>query len=118
VTKSVAVDGQVEATPGTIPHPPADAGEWKAGLVVYETHAKLKVDGELAIEKAECTFSFFGTNSQAVGALVTASSTVELVAGSTKLKESGRGMLLAEDYAEDHWGNKLAAQTTNILKTA
>lgn len=123
MAKSVAVDGQVQALPGEQPYPPADEGVWTAGPVQYETHAKLKVGGQLAIVKATCTFAFFGTKKSPPPAAstvpVTGNSLVELkVARPTKLKESGEGMLLSGDKAEDGYGNTLTAQTTKNLKTA
>ena len=118
VANSVAVGGEVIATVGKTFYAPADAGAWTPGPVTYETHVKLKVGGTLAIMKATCTFSFSGTDSKAQGALVPGTSTVELKAKSTKLNQSGKGMLLAGDSAKDSYGNTLTVQTTNKLKTA
>ena len=118
MAKSVAVDGEVIATPGTVFYSPADAGKWSAGAVQYVAHSRIKVGNTAAISKATCTFSFSGTDSKSQGAAVAGTSDVELEAGSTKLNEGGTGMLLAGDSTEDMYGNTLTVQTKNKLMTA
>jgi len=59
--KNVAVEGDVQATAGTTPYPPADKGTWTAGTITYSSYNKLKVAVKPIIYQAECTFTFDGT---------------------------------------------------------
>lgn len=89
---SVAVDGDVTATPGSITTvKDAQSGKWTAGTISYKTYPKLKVNGKPVIHEASCTFTFSGTNSS--GATVTGSETVKLSAGTAKLQKGADKVL-------------------------
>jgi hypothetical protein len=122
---SVAVEGDVTATPGTVlstktaagSGSSAPAGTWTAGPVSYTSYSTLKAGGVKVIWKAECTFSFSGTNTS--GTAVTDEEKVTLTA-STKLLQKGQNNVLVngDTKASPVYQNTLRASTTGKLKTA
>lgn len=111
---SVAIQGDVVATPGTVPATGAASGTWTAGPVSYQSYSKLKVGGNV-IHQASCTFNFSGATSG--GSAVTDVSTVTLTAGSTKLQKGSTFVLQNGDQKSDSFGNKLQAQSSRKLKS-
>lgn len=104
----VAKNGDVNATPGSTPFPPATAGNWVAGAVAYKSYPKLKIAGVEAVYEAECTFTFTGTAPpQAVAATTGKQSTVRLTATTTKLQNGIDNVLKHGDAKSDAYGNKL-----------
>lgn len=115
-TISVAVKGEVTATPGTNQnYKEAASGKWTADTVSYETYAKLKVNGESVIYEASCTFSFSGSDSS--NKAVTGSEKVKLSAGTTKLQKGANKVLKQGDQVSDINGNKLEVNTSSKLRT-
>lgn len=117
-TKSVAVDGEVQATPGTAMYSPADSGAWSAGAVQHTTYAALTVGGVAVVHEASCEFTFSGADSKSNGAPVTGSETVTLTASPTSLMRGKDAVLRDGDEAEGSYGNKLRAVTSRHLKSA
>ena len=115
MTKPVAKVGQVLPTPGTMPLSPAVSGAWVPGPVVYTEHAKIKIGSVSALHKAECTFTFTGTDPN--GVVVTGTEDVALEAGSTKLTAGGLSVLVDGDQEQGQHQNKLAVVAVNKLKT-
>jgi len=121
-TKPVAVQGDVSATAGTSPYTGADSGTWTAGTVSETSYANLKSGGKEVVWKAECTFSFSGTNSSS-GATVTGSEKVTLTA-TTKLLKKGEHSVLVDGDSKSGGGtppsfdNKLSVSAAGPLKTA
>lgn len=119
--KSVAVEGNVLATPGTTPYPPADKGSWTAGKVTPYPYEKLKVGGKKVIYKAQCTFTFTGTQTipgtPPTQKDVSGKETVTLEAKLTKLQGGQSKVLVNGDNAQGTYANKLQVQATNKLST-
>jgi hypothetical protein len=113
-TKSVATIGDVTATPGTKLYPPATAGSWTAGLISYSSYPRLKSRGTNVISQATCTFSFAGTKE---GAAVAGTETVTLRAKSTVLQKGLAAVIVDGDSETGIYGNKLAAGSSEPLKT-
>ncbi|MBD1903809.1 hypothetical protein NDI44_22505 [Trichocoleus sp. DQ-A3] len=119
--KSVAVEGDVQATPGTTPFPPADKGSWTAGKVTVYPYEKLKVGEKKVIYKAQCTFTFTGT--QTIPGTppsqkdVSGTETVTLEAKLTKLQGAQSKVLVNGDNAQGTYGNQLKVTATNKLFT-
>jgi hypothetical protein len=122
-TSSVAVEGDVLATAGTVPHS-ADknvTGSWSAGPVVESTYSELKVDGLAVVYEAQCTFTYAGGTAPA-GTLVVPvgpfTETVSLTA-TTKILQNGTSYVLVDgDVEESSFQNKLEVKATGHLKTA
>lgn len=115
-SKSVAVDGDVTATPGTVFYTGADSGTWTAGTITYESYDKLTVTKKV-IYKAICKFSFAGANS-GTGATITGEETVTLEATPTLLQKGATSVLRDGDSQVGEFGNKLEVLTNNKLKSA
>ena len=113
---SVAVTGEVVATPGTTPFTGANAGSWAAGPISVQTYSKVTIGGQPVMHRASCTFSFTGTTSN--GAPVSGSEVVTLTAGTTVLQKGQSGVLVQGNSATGTFGNKLAVQTASKLTTA
>ncbi len=113
--KSVAVEGDVTATPGTTPFTGADSGTWTAGTVTYLSYAKLTVNGIKVIWQAQCAFTFSGASSS--GTAVTGAETVTLTANTTILQKGISNVLVNGDTATGNYGNELKAQSSGPLKT-
>lgn len=114
--KSVAVEDEVIATPGTAPFTGAESGTWTAGPVSYRSYGSLTVGGINVIYEASCTFNFSGASSS--GAAVIGSETVTLTAGSTLLQKNESGVLVNGDSATGTYGNELKVQSSGPLKTS
>jgi hypothetical protein len=114
--KSVACQGDVSATPGTVPFTGAQSGTWTAGEITTTPHPILRVDGAAVISKASCTFTFTGTNSS--GSLVTGQEAVTLTAGATVLRAGPDTVLVNGDQAAGIFGNKLRVTSIRKLVTA
>lgn len=114
--KSVAVVGEVVATPGSIPFTRAESGIWTAGVIRYRNYDQLKVNHAKVIYEAECNFSFSGQSSS--GATVTGQETVALAASTTILQKNVSNVLVNDDTQTCDFSNKLKVQRTNFLKTA
>lgn len=107
--KKAAVEGDVKATPGTTPFPPADSGAWSAGPVTDTPYPKLSSGGKKTLSQSMCTFTFTGTQSTPNGPVpVSGTEMVTLVAKKTKLTAGGN-LLLDGDNQQGVYGNKLEA---------
>jgi hypothetical protein len=116
--KPVAVQGEIKATAGTTPFPPADTGSWTPGPVVEVTHQKLGVKGKLAVLEASCIFTFSGSVSS-TGAPVVGVEVVQLKPPApTILLKSGTFVLLDGDKMQGTYGNTLEAAAAGHLTTA
>ena len=115
MSKTVIVDGDVIATAGTAPYPPAASGSWTPGSVVFTKHNKLSVNGVKVVYQAKCTFNFSGQTSDSPPKVVTASEEVLLKATSTKLMEGGVDVLLHGDKKVGAYGNTLEAKASRQL---
>jgi hypothetical protein len=115
--KSVAVSGEVIATPGTTFFTGADSGTWTAGAVNVQSYSKLTVGSKAVLHEAKCTFTFSGANS-GTGATITGSETVTLKAGATLLQKGLTSVLVQGDSATGSFGNKLQVQTVSKLRSA
>ncbi|MBE9111420.1 hypothetical protein IQ273_18610 [Nodosilinea sp. LEGE 07298] len=120
--KNVAVEGDVQAVPGTVPYSPADEGEWTAGSIRSSMYEQLKIGGKATIYKAECTFSFTGRQTLPNGAKqsVSGSETVTLEAKKpTKLQKSILNVLVnGDEISSEEHGNKLQVTTSNKLSSS
>jgi|GEM_PF-1941636 len=118
--KNVAVINDVKAIPGTAFYPPADKGTWTAATVSYTSYPKLKVNGQQVISKAECTFTFNGSQTLPNGTQnpVSGTETVTLVAKPTKLQGGLSQVLVQGDSKVGVYGNQLQVVATNKLFTA
>jgi hypothetical protein len=120
----VAVDGEVQATPGSVlstktaagSGSTSPAGTWSAGPITYTSYAKFKVGGEVVIWKASCKFSFSGTNTS--GVTVTDDETVTLTATS-KLTNKGQHHVLVHGDTETSpmYQNQLQVSAAGKYKT-
>lgn len=111
--RSVAVEGEVTATPGLIPFPPAVSGAWTPGNVSYQKYEGLTVKKVPVIHQARCTFTFSGATGN--GAPVSGSETVTLVAKSTQLQNGQAYVLLNGDTQVGVYGNTLTAIASGPL---
>jgi hypothetical protein len=115
--KAVAVQGEIKATAGTTPFPPADTGSWAPGPVVEVTHPKLGVKGKPVVLEASCTFSFTGAVSS-TGAPVSGVEVVMLKPKTTIVLKSGTFVLVDGDKMQGAYGNTLEATAAGHLTTA
>ncbi len=115
--QAVAVEGDVKATPGFTPYPPADSGTWTARPVEYQTYDKFKIKELPVVYQAKCKFTFLGVNS-ASGATVSGEETVELQAQQTKLQKGQNKVLVDGDMAIGAYGNKLKVVAIQKLTTS
>lgn len=117
--KNVAVEGDVQAVPGTVPYSPADKGKWTAGSIRSSMYEQLKISGKATIYKAECTFSFTGTQSLPNGTQnsVSGSETITLETKKpTKLQKAISNVLVnGDEISSEKHGNKLQVTTSNKL---
>jgi hypothetical protein len=114
---SVAVTGEVVATPGTTPFTGANpGGSWTAGSISMQTYGKLTIGDQPVMHGASCTFSFSGTTG--TGAPISGSEVVTLTAGTTVLQKGQSGVLVQGNSATGTFGNTLAVQTARKLTTA
>lgn len=109
MSRSVTLDGDVNASPGSTMYADATAGAWAAGPVIHELGAKIKVGGTFVCTKATCTFTFTGTKDLGFTPVV-GTSTVSLEPGATLLKDGGTDLLLDGDENSDSYGNALKAE--------
>jgi hypothetical protein len=117
VSKSVAVDGQVTATVGTVLLSPATTGTWTAGPITYQSYDKLKIGGAKVIHKAECTFSFSGSNTTPpTPVAVTGTEKVKLEPTFTLLQKNRSKVLLNGNSEQSSHGNTLTVVSENVLK--
>jgi hypothetical protein len=120
VSITVALNGDVIATPGSIP--PGNctpAPGWTAGPIIYTNGMKIKVDGTWVITKAECTFIWTGTPPPPGCVPVATNSKVTLNPDTTKLKDNSKDILRNGNTAQDSYLNTLTAVVSQIkLKTA
>jgi hypothetical protein len=120
--KKVAVEGDVQKTPGTdITYGgKAETGTWSAGEVSYSSYEKLVVGGSKVIYQAKCTFSFDGhkTVTNPLDTPVKGSEEVTLEAQTTKLQGSLSKVLVHGDSQTDAYGNKLEAKASQKLSSA
>ena len=116
MAKSVAVEGDVSATPGSTPYSGAETGSWTAGAITYQGYDPLTIGGTRVVSEASCTFSFSGASSS--GATITGTETVTLSAGGTKLQGGSSKVLVDGDRKAGSYGNELLVQTGAKLKTA
>lgn len=119
---AVAVEGDVVATPGSVLHTDTSvgsgssspAGTWSAGSVSYSTYPGLKSAGKPAIWKAECTFSFSGTNTS--GAAVNQTEKVTLTASTQPLNPGQNDVLVDGDTESSTvYKNQLKATASGPL---
>jgi hypothetical protein len=110
---SVAGDGDVSATAGTVLFTGADKGTWTAGSVQLKTYAKLEAGGKPVVHQAECTFSFSGS---AGNTAVTGTSRVTLTKPGRPLQKGQQSVLVDGDSVTDSFGNKLAVTSTRRLQ--
>lgn len=115
--QTVAVEGDVKATPGSTPYPPADSGTWTAGPVEYQAYDNFKVKSKAVVYQAKCKFTFSGVNS-ASGVTVSGEETVELKAQQTKLQQGQKKVLVDGDMAMGTYQNQLQAVAMQKLTTA
>jgi hypothetical protein len=121
--KSVAVEGDVKATVGTMPFTGAQSGTWTAGSISYTSYANLKSGGKKVIWKATCLFSFKGAS--ASGATVTGTETVTVTATTKLLNKGQRSVLVDGDTRTGgdlpaptpNYDNKLTVSASGPLKT-
>jgi hypothetical protein len=117
--KSLAVIGDVIATPGSTPYPPADTGIWTPGGVIYQAYSALSSNGINVIYEAQCIFTFVGTKATSAGPIpVSGSETVSLRAGTTTVNASQNSVLLDGDAETGSYGNELRVAATNPASTA
>lgn len=114
---AVAVNGEITATAGNTPYPPAAIGTWTAGPVVQVSHAKLAVGGKAVLLQATCTFTFTGQTSSIPPAPVAGVEVVVLSPGSTILLSGATSVLVDGDSAEGTYGNKLEVSAAGHLRT-
>ena len=115
MSKHVAVEGDVMATPMSPGTYAAATGAWTPGNITYSSYSKLTIGGAPVIYEAKCTFSFNGTDSS--GAPVTGNETVTLTAGGTKLQGGANSVLAMGDSVQGNFGNQLVVNTMNKLTT-
>jgi hypothetical protein len=116
VAKSIAVEGDVSATPGNTPYTGAESGSWTAGTITYQGYDPLTIGGTRVVREASCTFSFSGASSS--GATITGTETVTLSASATKLQGGSSNLLVDGDSEVGSYGNELLVQTGAKLQTA
>ncbi|WP_185234467.1 hypothetical protein [Teredinibacter franksiae] len=106
--KKIGVEGDVLATPGTSPYPPADNGAWAPGKVSETSCATVASGGKKGLLKATCTFNFTGTQTTPNGPVpVSGSETVTLEAKASTLTSAGKVLLLDGEEQAGNYGNKL-----------
>lgn len=110
--KNVAVEGDVTATPGTIPFTGAVSGTWTAGPISYQKYSQLTVRNVSVIHQAQCTFLFSGSNGTSP---VSGSETVTLIAKTTNLQNGLAFVLLNGDTQVGVFGNTLTAKASGPL---
>ena len=113
--KQVAVEGDVQAIPGTTPYSGAANGTWTAMPVQYVSYSQLTVSGKAVIYEAKCRFLFSGANPS--GAPVVGQEEVKLAAQTTKLQGSLSQVLVTGDSANGQYGNQLKVNAANKLGT-
>lgn len=114
--KPVAVEGDVQATPGAVPYPPAVSGAWSPGNVEYQTHSNLESGGKAVIYEASCTFTFVGADPN--GAPVNGDESVTLTAKSTTLMNGADNVLVTGDTEVGAYGNTLMVSASGPFTTA
>lgn len=106
---NIAVEGDVIATPGTIPYPPAVTGAWIPGSVSYSSYSKVKSGGRAVIYEAKCTFTFTGATAPPPSTPVSGTEDVTLTASSTSVNDGQNSVLLDGDSKTGNYGNQLQA---------
>ena len=113
---AVAGEGDVTASPGSIPFTGAEpGGTWTAGPVTVLTYPRLRAGGAQVAFQAVCTFQFTGKSGPTP---ITGSETVTLTPGDSKLQKGQNGVLLDGDEAEGAFGNKVTAASTRTLRAS
>jgi hypothetical protein len=110
----VAVQGEVQAQPGTVMYTGATAGTWTAGTVSYKTYSKLTVGKTAVIYEASCDFSFDGSSGNTA---VKGTATVTLSAGNSKVQGGLNKVLRDGDQKVDSYGNTLSVSAAGKLKS-
>ncbi|MEQ9498480.1 MAG: hypothetical protein RIT81_16515 [Deltaproteobacteria bacterium] len=111
----VAVEGDVTATAGSAPYPPAVTGAWSPTPVNYTSYPKFSVDSTSVIHTATCLFVFSGADSS--GSPVAGTETVTLTASTTKWQGSLANVLVHGDSAIGSFGNKLEVRANGSATT-
>lgn len=111
---SIACEGDVQATPGSTPFPPAVSGAWSAGTVQYTSYSNHTVQGDAVIWQALCTFNFSGTGPPPAAAPVAGVSAVTLTAKSEKYLPANK-VLVNGDSIQDVYGNTLKVSSARTL---
>lgn len=115
--KKVAVEGDVQAIPGSTFFTGADSGTWSAGQVVYSSYDHLKISESKVIYKAQCKFTFSGFSPAPQKNPISGNETVTLEAQSTKLQGGASKVLVDGDSATGEFGNKLQVNASHKLST-
>jgi hypothetical protein len=108
---SVAVTGEVVATPSPITSLGGAPGSWAAGTVVDTGYASMTIDGRPVIHQARCAFTFTNANTGA-----TTVANITLAASATPLQRGRSGVLRQGDVMVDAFGNSLAVRITRPAK--
>ncbi len=115
---NIAVEGDVIATPGTTPYPPAVSGAWIPGSVIYSSYSKVKINGRVVIYEAKCTFTFTGVTSSTPPVAVSGTEDVTLSTSRTSVNNGQNSVLLDGDSKTGNYGNQLqVAAPTNPAST-
>lgn len=112
--KTVAVEGDVQAIPGTTPFTGAANGAWAPGSITLESYKKLTSGGKKVIYKATCTFNFTGVSPPPANSPVSGSETVVLEAKKTTLNASQSFTLLNGEKQQGRYGNTLQVISAQV----
>jgi hypothetical protein len=116
--KKVAVEGDVQATPGSTPFTGAASGTWKEGEITYSSYDYLNISGRKAIYKAQCKFTFTGTSPAPANNPIVGDETVTLEAQSTKLQRGLSNILVdGASSTGSTFGNTLQVKASHKLST-
>ncbi|CAM4280633.1 hypothetical protein [Pseudoalteromonas ostreae] len=117
MSKPAALEGEVQAIPGTTPFTGADAGVWAlVGQVMVKPHAKVTVGGKKTIYQAEASFQFNGTTPDKKP--ITGVAKITLAAKPSKLLQAANKVLVNSDELKDQFGNTLKVVASGKLTTA
>lgn len=146
LVKPVALDGDVQATKGSLAHasmptgthvpgpaptltpegdlpddwppaePPSPGVGWAPGPVTHTTFAKLTVGGVAVAYRAECTFTYTATQAT-TGVTGTATSTVTLTAQPHPVLGGGTKVLVDGESDQDAYGNTLTVASSAALQS-
>lgn len=113
--KRVAVDGDANASAGSKNFVDTATGSWTAGPVTVSAYDQLSAGGTKVIYKAECSFTYQGSDNSS-GATVPGESSVTLEASGTTLQGGDTFVLVDGDSAEDEFGNKIEVSASSPLQ--